>query len=26
MRSQNKGVGVDNVHWLGDDLWLIDEI
>ncbi|EHS64736.1 uncharacterized protein PGTG_22488 [Puccinia graminis f. sp. tritici CRL 75-36-700-3] len=26
IRSQNKGVGVDNVHWLGNDLWLIDEI
>ncbi|OAV90102.1 hypothetical protein PTTG_28446 [Puccinia triticina 1-1 BBBD Race 1] len=26
MRAVNKGIGVDNVHWLGDDLWLIEEI
>ncbi|KAH9446575.1 hypothetical protein Pst134EA_030486 [Puccinia striiformis f. sp. tritici] len=26
MIAINKGIGVDNVHWLGDDLWLIDEI
>ncbi|KAH9812122.1 PUA-like domain-containing protein [Melampsora americana] len=26
MKKINKGVGVDNVHWLGDDLWCIDKI
>ncbi|PLW09493.1 hypothetical protein PCANC_22318 [Puccinia coronata f. sp. avenae] len=26
MRTVNKGVGVDNLHWLGDDLWIIQEI
>jgi len=26
IRSQNKGVGVDNLHWLGDDLWLLNEL
>lgn len=22
----NKGIGLDNLHWLGDDLWLIDQV
>ncbi|KNZ54481.1 hypothetical protein VP01_2936g2 [Puccinia sorghi] len=26
IRQQNKGVGLDNLHWLGDDLWLLHEI
>lgn len=26
MTQINKGVGVDNVHWLGDDLWLLEKL
>ncbi|KAG0142618.1 hypothetical protein CROQUDRAFT_673445 [Cronartium quercuum f. sp. fusiforme G11] len=22
----NKGIGVDNVHWLGDDLWALEKV
>lgn len=26
IRSVNKNIGVDNVHYLGDDLWNLDRI
>ncbi|MBW0555991.1 hypothetical protein O181_095706 [Austropuccinia psidii MF-1] len=26
MQKINKGIGVDNVHWLGDDLWSIEKL
>ncbi|CAH7668144.1 translation machinery-associated protein 20, partial [Phakopsora pachyrhizi] len=26
MRKINKGIGVDNIHYLGDDLWAIESI
>lgn len=26
MRSVNKGIGVENIHWVGDDLWNLEKL